>query len=289
VKQGQQSFRAGDYEAAVKSFRGAESVLDSGRLVVPPVLYRSMARCYDQMGQIVAARALYKRFLSGADPGSRALKKAIKQAKEADERLSRVLEGTRLTFDVSPDGTEVHIDRRDMGVTPLEPVRVSPGPHAVTLWAEGHEPVTITVDVAPGATIPIIMSLLPSSTKEAKDSASSESTAGRAPALAAIGVGVALLLGAGWCLSHGNGLEADGDALVEAAESDGLVTGGELVEVQDLYDEAGRDRGAALILGAGGAAALVAGWWLWPAERDMALRFGVGPAGAATAQMHLRW
>ena len=61
---GQELFKQGDYERAVRSFRDAEVSLDRAEAEVPAALYRSLARCYDQMGQVTAALGYYKKFLN---------------------------------------------------------------------------------------------------------------------------------------------------------------------------------------------------------------------------------
>ena len=62
VPRGQELFRAGDYEAALASFRKAERALEDAEVAVPPSLDRILGRCYDQLGQVVPALGHFKRF-----------------------------------------------------------------------------------------------------------------------------------------------------------------------------------------------------------------------------------
>ncbi|MBM4321849.1 MAG: PEGA domain-containing protein [Deltaproteobacteria bacterium] len=132
IKLGEDLFRQRNHAEAVESFLRAESTLEKAELDVPVVLYRSIARCYDQLGQILAALANYKKFLALSQPTSDQLVRAIREAKDAEARLQRLLDRTSIQLEVKPDGAEVRIDQQVVGRTPLKPLKVAPGPHQVT-------------------------------------------------------------------------------------------------------------------------------------------------------------
>ena len=130
-------------------------------MAVPAALYRSMARCYDQLGRITPALSYYRRFLALANRRDPYQRRAMGEVKQAASRLQTLFDRTGLRLEVRPDGTEVRIDRREMGRTPLEIVHVTPGAHQVTFWAEGYRPASINVEVAAGSVVPVVVELRP--------------------------------------------------------------------------------------------------------------------------------
>jgi len=152
-------YRQDNYGDAVGHLVAAEKVLVVANLEVPALIYAAMARCYDQLGQATAAMRYYTRFLSVVDAADESLAETVRRAHQAKKRLQTLLDNTALRFEVDPDGAEVRIDRRSAGVTPLDPVKVPPGPHQVTFWARGYEPNSVDVDVAAGATVPVVVTL----------------------------------------------------------------------------------------------------------------------------------
>ena len=102
----------------------------------------------------------YAKYLGLVDAGRPGAASAVRQARDALTRLRSRLDQTALRFEVSPEETEVRLDRRELGRAPAEPVAVSPGPHQVTLWAEGYEPQSLDVEVAAGTTVPVVATLV---------------------------------------------------------------------------------------------------------------------------------
>ena len=67
-----------------------------------------------------------------------------------------------VTLRGAPAGAGVEVDGAPGGQTPLaEPLRLAPGPHTVTLTAEGFEPRRLDVKVAPGASLDLDAALTP--------------------------------------------------------------------------------------------------------------------------------
>ena len=158
---GVKAFKAHDYEQALEKLRAAEAVYERAEMEIPITLLHALGRSYDQLGQIVAALRYHKQFLGRVDRADERLADAVKRADQAVERLETQLARTMLTFEIEPDGAEVRVDRRAVGKAPLDPVQVNPGPHQVTLWAEGHEPASVNVEVAAGASVPVVVKLVP--------------------------------------------------------------------------------------------------------------------------------
>ena len=169
AKAGAAAFTAAqDYETAARYFKRAEEAYQAGGLDVPSPLYRALARAYDQMGQIAPAYGAYARFLgrarveleeAEAHGGNPDLEKAMRDAEDARTRLKQRLDETALQFQVQPDGTEIKVDRGFIGTSPIEPYPVSPGPHQITFWAPGYEPMSVDADVKAGAVVPVVVSL----------------------------------------------------------------------------------------------------------------------------------
>jgi len=161
AREGIRLFKDHQYEPALDKLRAAEAVYERAELAVPISLLNALGRAYDQLGQIVAALRYKKKFLGRVDRSDARLADVIKRADQAVERLETQLARTMLTFEIEPDGAEVRVDRRAVGKAPLDAVQVTPGPHQVTLWAEGHEPASVNVEVAAGASVPVVVTLVP--------------------------------------------------------------------------------------------------------------------------------
>ena len=160
AEEGVRLFKQDEYGPAVEHLLEAEKALVQADLEVPPLIFAAIARCYDQLGQIVPAMGYYTRFLSVANRNDRALAETVQRAVQSKKRPQSQLDNTALRFEVTPDGAEVRLDRRTVGRTPLDVLKVNPGPHQVTFWAEGYEPNSVDVDVAAGATVPVVVALV---------------------------------------------------------------------------------------------------------------------------------
>jgi len=251
--EGQRLFEAKDYEAAVGELRAAEAVYDQAEMEVPVTLVRLLARSYDQLVQPVPALAYYKRFLAradgfparadGSDPR---LKEAVQRAKRDAARLQELVDQTVLTFEVEPDGTEVRLGRRVLGTTPLDPVKVSPGPHQVTLQKEGYRPYALVAEVRPGGAFPVMVMLVreppppervvvvverPGFLSRGLSGLRDSGQAWAAAALATAAVGAAV--GSGVLFASAASLEKEGDA----ADAPSLGFGGGAANPASTYYE----------------------------------------------------
>ncbi len=311
VDLGEELFRAGQYADAVESFAKAEGILVEAEVDVPPPLYRQMARCYDQLGQTVSALSHYKRFQALVDAEDKRVSRALKEARDAVTRLQGVLDRTALEFKVEPDGAEVRVDNRVVGRTPLDPLKVSPGPHQVTLWAEGLEPMSLEMNVAAGATVPVVAKLVPARPAasgpgaEASPPASEDTLVDRELEGIRQGEGG----GSGWRSWAAGGLGVAGVGLGVGAvllalsaadlraEADGIASDGKTgdertaaqARVNELYEEAAPKDTAALALGVLAAGAIGGGVYLLLAGPEEGTETGVGPftSGVVDAQVGL--
>ncbi len=158
VNLGQTLFKEGNYSAALEHFHKAAERLDGLEGGVPPVLYRNIARCHDQLGNVKLAIDNYQRFVDKA-PDSPKLAKAVRHAREAVTRLQRILDATALSFSIKPKGAVVVFDGKRLAKIPTGNWRVSPGKHSVKVSAAGYQPRTMDVSVTVGSTVPLIIQL----------------------------------------------------------------------------------------------------------------------------------
>jgi len=306
VQIGERLFDAGDHGEAVQNFLRAERALEKVEADVPAILYRSIARCYDQLGQIPAALSYYKKFLALADPASKELARVRREARDAETRLQRLLDRTALQFELKPAGTEVRVDDRLVGTSPLQPFTVEPGPHQLALSAPGHEAQSLTLQVDAGATVPVVVTLVPASGAgaaappdgrsldprgtSAGTAGASEAAAGGewsktrllvAGALAVVALGGGV--GAGLLFASGQDLDAEGDRIAGGTYSNAAQAEAARQDAQDRYDQAAGRRTLGWVAAGAGVAAL--GGLLYVALAKPSA--GGSPAAAGAAQAAL--
>lgn len=68
---------------------------------------------------------------------------------------------TTVVFDALPEGAEVLIDEERVGVGPMGPVTVTPGPHTIRVRLEGFTEYTDVIDVAEGQDFHVPVDLFP--------------------------------------------------------------------------------------------------------------------------------
>jgi tetratricopeptide (TPR) repeat protein len=254
-----------DYEEALSSFRRAEDILDEAGAVDAEVHWH-LARTYDQFAQVVPALRYFKKYLGGATARNRTGRVRMADAERAIERLQLQLDRTSLSLDVEPDGVEVRVDRRDVGVTPLEPVNVSPGAHQVTFWKEGFDPLSVDVEANAGGTTPLVARLSPTVAEVVTPPPKDEAVPGRLAIWAGFGVGGVALAGAfgAWAAASGHVENADAsyqDNLAAQAAGDTVATKASFGEVEDATGDARVLQGTAIALGV--VASLAVTWAIW--------------------------
>lgn len=300
IKMGEKLFRLKSYGDAVASFLKASTTLEKDEIDVPPVLYRSIARCYDQMGQIIAALRNYKKFVALVDESNPKYVRAIRDANEATERLQSLLDRTAIQFEVQPDGVQVRIDQRVVGLTPLPLQKVRPGPHQITFHKDGYEPQSTDVSVAPGGTAPVLVNLKQHSAaieeKEAPVGGLTHPFIVAGLAATGAAAGVAALIYA----LDGSRIQAGGDEAQQKIDS--LIASNSGVPEscrppfsqpceryrdlqqaqQQSYDEAAGPFTTALILGTAGSLALITATTLFILGREEAPPPETGTESSAT-------
>jgi tetratricopeptide (TPR) repeat protein len=150
---GKQLMEDGRYEEAIEEFAAAFETVEA------PLALFYMAGCHAELGRSVEALSLYKRFLGltmeDSYPrlpvdGYDSMKAKIKKAgKKMNELLDEVGE---LEIVVDEEGVEVLVDGTRRGTTPLEPLVLGVGEHAVVLKKDGFVQVDEPVTIEPGDT-----------------------------------------------------------------------------------------------------------------------------------------
>lgn len=258
INRAQQAFRDGDYAEALEAFSAAKDTIEGSDLEVPAVIYRSIARCYDQIGDVQGASAYYKRFLALVDRDAEAYDDAVRQSEQAVERLDSMIERTRLEFRLQPEDADVRVDGRKADETQ---VQVSPGTHQIVVSADGHDSTTLELAAAPGATVPVVVYLRRTAVARRGRGATPEE-AFDWPALLVGAAAAAAATGAIFLAMSASDLEAEADDLAggydHASSAWTLARPG----VQAKYDEAAGQRTMALTLVGVAAAAGAAALWM---------------------------
>ncbi len=279
VELGESLFHAGDHAEAARMFRKAEQALADAGMDVPAGLYRSVARCHDQAGDVTKALAAYGRFLEAVDSSQPKMTRRIKEANDAVQRLERTLKRTSFKFTVKPASARLIVDGQEIGDVPDAALPVSPGMHTVALSAEGHEPMTLELEVGPGASVPVVATLARLATAEA------EAPAEPREVQAAPDASHAAAGGTGWVpwalavsgASIGLGaLVMQGSAVSSASKAQGQADEGGVDQgrVDDLHGEAVTAQFMAVGLGLTSLALLGGATWMW-----------LGDTSAASLQM----
>jgi tetratricopeptide (TPR) repeat protein len=127
--EGQELFRAGDYEAALEAFRAAYQAAPH------PIPVKSQAECHERLGNLAEAVALFERYLEFRPDAADA--QAIRARIDS---LRGQLGALRVTS--YPGGARVHVDGQLLrSATPLE-VNVIPGPHTIRIELPGYRVTT---------------------------------------------------------------------------------------------------------------------------------------------------
>ncbi|HZO15868.1 MAG TPA: hypothetical protein VFB62_21490 [Polyangiaceae bacterium] len=144
-------FKEERWPEAYDKFSEAETVAHS------PVFLLYMARCKRQLGDLKAARALYKRVVDDATPQGAPESWKNAQA-EAAQELGALF--PRLRIAVRGGAAEVKLDGRTLTSEELaQPIEVEPGQHRVEARRGRGKPVVQQVTLARGSSIDVVLEL----------------------------------------------------------------------------------------------------------------------------------
>jgi tetratricopeptide (TPR) repeat protein len=148
--QGQELYRSGDYAGALSAFETAESAWPS-----PAALY-NIGRCHERLGHPAEAVKAYERYLAEAPeaPDHEAVSTRV-----AELRRQLPPDG-RLTVSVEPGGATVTVDQSAPEPAPVEK-QLPPGRHVVVAELDGHTPARRDVELLPGGSLQLELTLRP--------------------------------------------------------------------------------------------------------------------------------
>jgi hypothetical protein len=150
--------RRQDWRSAIDEYARAYALAPH-----PSVLY-NIARNHERLEDWAQAVEFYRRYLA-EDPAASDRDKVEERIAVLEERAQaarpRPRAGTGwLIVHAQPDGTEVVVDGKPIGVTPFQG-EIAAGPHHVVLRSAGHRPVERDVDVPPTGSEQIRETLVP--------------------------------------------------------------------------------------------------------------------------------
>lgn len=127
IDEGARLFRAERFREALVHFEAAYQETSEHRL-----LYL-IGRCHEELDSLDAALQAYRAFVTGdlIPPDARA------RAETAIRLIERQMSSGRLAVLVPIEGVEIFIDGEKVGVSPLDPVELSPGEHLVHVRGGG--------------------------------------------------------------------------------------------------------------------------------------------------------
>jgi len=135
-----------NYPAALAAFE------ESYKLVPKPGLLYNIAMCQKALFRYVESIAAFEKYISAMGAN---IKPDMKLTAEQALSDMRKLVGTIL-IDEAPDGSEVFVDDRSIGRTPMkEALLADPGQHSIRVERDGYKPLRTEVNVASGATIAV--------------------------------------------------------------------------------------------------------------------------------------
>lgn len=144
LREGNEKLDHGFYLEALERFEHAQTLFPS------PRLHFNIAQTLNELGRPLAALDHYERFLRNVKPEE---SPALRQ--RAQEQIFR-LQGAiaRVEVQCSVLDAQVTVDGKPAGLTPLEqPIRLTPGPHAVVVSKIGYEQQVIEIALGAGESV----------------------------------------------------------------------------------------------------------------------------------------
>jgi hypothetical protein len=140
-KHGKHDQATADYERALAAYQKAFD------LVANAQIYFAIAGAEEKLGRWLDAAGHYEKMLAEATD----MKPALKDA--ATARLEAVKDNLgQVTLTVSPDGTHVTLDGKEVGTTPLaKPLLVDPGEYTLGFTHDGYTPMEQKIKLEAGS------------------------------------------------------------------------------------------------------------------------------------------
>ena len=143
---GVEFFNNGEYAAALAEFHWAYEVSPHYMVLF------NIGRCYAKIGKHIEAIGYFEKYLEEA--GDKIPKKRKEEVRKELDALIKII--AYLEVEVNVKGAEIMITGKIVGTYPLEEkVKVEPGPHTVSVSAEGYKSTSRDVVVASGATMTV--------------------------------------------------------------------------------------------------------------------------------------
>ncbi|MGA7741062.1 MAG: PEGA domain-containing protein [Polyangia bacterium] len=151
LTEGSDLYEKGDYAGALEKFNAAYAAYPS------PKLMFNIGQANRDLSRPVEALEAFEKFLAEAlDASPATTADARKSLAELRDKLGRI------RIDCDKAGTEVSVDGKSVGLTPLpDPIWAIPGRHQVTAKHAGAAPVIEDVDVTAGSVSRVTMRMLP--------------------------------------------------------------------------------------------------------------------------------
>ncbi len=148
LAQGQDHYRAGRFELAIKLFLEAYAVDPD------PAIQFNVGRAYEELGRADDAIKAYELCLRGSPAPD-----VARRAKGNLEYLRARGGRGRLAVVVDADGADIAVDGRLLGRSPMSPLELPPGKHTVRVAAAGRPTVERDIEVVDGTETVLQVSL----------------------------------------------------------------------------------------------------------------------------------
>jgi hypothetical protein len=143
---GRVAYDRGDYQTAVSEWKRAYDVDPR------PGLQYNLAQAYEKLDMLLEAVGAMESYLQGAPADHPYQTDARAKIGGMRERLEK----TGIQLSGGPEGATIFVDGEDWGRLPRrDPIKLTPGTHAVRVEAAGHQPFEVRVAVSAGKTLAV--------------------------------------------------------------------------------------------------------------------------------------
>lgn len=146
-REGDEKFRAGDFEGAFKAFRAADEIMGV------PTTGLEHARSLMMLGRLLEARDLFIKVSNRETRADElpAQQTARDEARDLADKLASRIPAIKVVVVNAPAGAEVKLRIDDIEIPPSAvefPRKVDPGDHTVKAYVAGYKPVSRKISVA---------------------------------------------------------------------------------------------------------------------------------------------